>query len=101
MMDAEKKNKALLIIYISLAVVCLLLFLPVREALYLSYNSYRGFGLAIALGLAVIGSLLFYFQGDKDSDGIKASLLSFFLLWFVLSILFGGVQFIAEHVSWH
>jgi len=55
-------NKAIPIIYVSLVLVALLLFLPVREALYLSYPAYRSFG---------------------------------------LGLLFGGVQFVADHVRFH
>lgn len=95
----EKKEKALVIGYICLLVLGLSLFMPIREAVLLSYNLYNGwwalFALCFTIPIAVTGYVRFFKDGRFAR--LTISIFTGFMAFIILAVLFGGIQWIYEH----
>ena len=88
-------------IYLTLVLLGLLLFLPIREMLGLSYLQYKSFAGWVALGYAFIGGILMYItsEGEDKKERWFFAVICFCVLAAVLLILFCGAQWIADHVD--
>ena len=87
-------------VFLYLYVAGLLLFIPIREALCLSYDSYRDFAGYWILGYSVLGATLMYI-GSKNLDRKerwRITLISFLAIGIVSILLFGGIQLIYDSV---
>ena len=96
----HKLESILTTIYCILLVLGLLLFLPIREGLYLSYKDYTSWATIVALLYSILGGVFAYFsQLDQDiKERLKLSLLITFALALVLLALFCGIQLVHDHV---
>ena len=86
------------IIYLSLLAIGLLIFLPVRDALYMSYNMYRDFGFFVALGYTLIGTDIVYISQRKEekTDRRRFTIIAFLCLLILTILLFCGIQWLYD-----
>lgn len=86
--------------FLFLYVTGLLLFIPIREALHLSYDAYREFAGYWVLGYSVLGAILMYIDGKRldRKERWKITLISFLIIGIVSILLFGGIQVIYDSV---
>lgn len=102
----EKTKNTVAIVYLVVLVVSLMLFIPIREWIdyncVTSYSFYESFYALASFIFSIIGALLIRFVvfGKEEMDRWM-TFWSFVILFLILSLLFGGIQFLHDHVSIH
>ena len=94
-------EKILWIIYFVLVALGLLLFLPIRDGVYLPYSVYSDWGTLFALGFTIIALPIIWISVRGNSDKKETILfmaIGSIALLFVLLLLFTGIQWIHEHI---
>ena len=94
-------RKVLYISYVCLLILGLFLFLPIREALFLTYSQFCNFGGYLAVCYTLLGTLIVFLLEFKDSKEERGwfTFIAFVLLLTVNLSLFCGAQWIFDHFS--
>lgn len=97
------KERILIICYLIFLIAGLVAFLPIREAVYMSYNNYTQFAGYWAIGYALLAAVLVHLTSRDMEKKEKRlmTLISFGVSLPVLLLLFFGVQLFHDHVIIH
>lgn len=87
-------------IYIVLSVLVVMAYIPLREMLYMPFNVYNGLWGLVSLLIAAGGTLIVYLDfrsREKSKDLLaKVSLLTFFAIWTLVSLILYVIQAIHD-----